>query len=191
MPSLIVIGGPNGSGKTTLTLYLVQKGRVKSPIINPDEIALKELGGYEFQFKAARIALDRRKEATTNNEDIAFETTFSGNTEINDIILAKSAGYHITLYFVALRSALDNVIRVEQRITNAGHNVETDDIKRRYLKSKFNLEKYLGLFDKAYLLDNSQSMFSRVAIFSNGKLIWINDKHKSHPFYSALFKSDI
>ena len=82
MPSLIVIGGPNGSGKTTLTTYLIQKGRIKIPVINPDEIAFNELGSYDFQFKAARVALDRRKEAITTNSDIAFETTFSGNTEI-------------------------------------------------------------------------------------------------------------
>jgi len=144
MPSLIVIGGPNGSGKTTLTSYLIQKGRIKSDVINPDEIALNELGGYEFQFKAARIALDRRKEAIANNSDIVFETTFSGNTEINDILSAKAADYKLTLYYVALKSVLDNIIRVEQRITNAGHYVETDDISKRYLKSKLNLEKHLG-----------------------------------------------
>lgn len=188
MPSLIVIGGPNGSGKTTLTSYLIQKGRIKSDVINPDEIALNELGGYEFQFNAARIALNRRKKAIINNSDIAFETTFSGNTEINDILLAKAAGYKLVLYYVALRSVLDNIIRVEQRITNAGHQVEIDDIKRRYLKSKFNLEKNLGLFDKAYLLDNSESMFSRVAIFGNEKLLWINEKHTDHPFYNNLLK---
>jgi predicted ABC-type ATPase len=188
MPSLIVVGGPNGSGKTTLTTYLIQKGRIKSPVINPDEIAFNELGGYDFQFKAARIALDRRKEAINSNSDIAFETTFSGNTEINDILSAKAAGYKLILYYVTLRSVLDNIIRVEQRITNAGHDVETEDISRRYSKSKLNLEKYIGLFDKAYLFDNSGSMYSRVAIFGNGKSLWSNEKHESHPFYKNLFK---
>ncbi len=56
MPLLIVFGGPNGSGKTTLMSDLIQKGRIKSDVINPDEIAFEELGRYEFQFKAARIA---------------------------------------------------------------------------------------------------------------------------------------
>jgi|ERR1700744_510533 len=188
MSLLIIIGGPNGSGKTTLSSYLVEKGRIKSNIINPDEIAFKEFGGYEFQFQAARIALNRRKEAISNNSDIAFETTFSGNTEINEILAAKVAGYKIILYYVALRSVLDNVIRVEQRITNAGHNVETEDISRRYLKSKLNLEKNLKLFDKVYLFDNSGSTRSRVAIFDNGKLLWLNNKHDNHPFYRDLLK---
>jgi predicted ABC-type ATPase len=189
MSSLIIIGGPNGSGKTTLTSYLIQKGRIKSPVINPDEIAFKELGGYKFQFKAARIALGRRKNAINNNSDTAFETTLSGNTEINDILTAKAAGYKIILYYVALRSVLDNIIRVEQRITNAGHNVETEDISRRYLKSQSNLENHLGLFDKAYLFDNSGPGRSRVAIFGAGELLWLNEKHINHPFYSKLFKS--
>jgi predicted ABC-type ATPase len=44
MPVLVVIGGPNGSGKTTLISYLIQKGSIKSTVINPDDIAFKEFG---------------------------------------------------------------------------------------------------------------------------------------------------
>jgi predicted ABC-type ATPase len=55
MSLLIIIGGPNGSGKTTLSSYLVEKGRIKSNIINPDQITFKELGGYEFQFRPQEL----------------------------------------------------------------------------------------------------------------------------------------
>jgi len=189
MPSLIVIGGPNGSGKTTLTSYLIQKGRIKTTVINPDEIALKEFGDYSHHIKAARVALARRKEAMSQNVDYAFETTFSGNSEINEIIAAKSAGYKIVLYYVALESMLDNVIRVEERRTGLGHHVEQEDILRRYEKSKFNLLNYIQLFDKAYLFDNSDVHRSRVAIFDSEKLLWLNKKHIDHPFYEDLFKS--
>lgn len=41
MPTLVIIGGPNGSGKTTLTHYLVKKGRIKSVVVNPDELRQK------------------------------------------------------------------------------------------------------------------------------------------------------
>ncbi|WP_448700838.1 zeta toxin family protein [Mucilaginibacter sp. AW1-3] len=123
MPSLVVIGGPNGSGKTTLTKYLFQKGRIKSEVINPDEIALKELGSYQHQFGAARIALNRRKNAIAQNKDTAFETTFSGQSEIGEVISAKASGYQTTLYYIALQSILDNIIRVEERESNKGHNV--------------------------------------------------------------------
>jgi len=58
-PTLVVISGPNGSGKTTLASYLLQKKRIKSTIINPDEIALNEFGSYHFHMQAARIALIR------------------------------------------------------------------------------------------------------------------------------------
>jgi predicted ABC-type ATPase len=76
MPSLIVIGGPNGSGKTTLTSYLIQKGRIKTPVINPDEIAFKEFGSYDFHIKAAKVALQRRKEAIFKNTDFAFDKAY-------------------------------------------------------------------------------------------------------------------
>ncbi|MDB5122923.1 MAG: ATP-binding cassette protein [Mucilaginibacter sp.] len=189
MPSLIVIGGPNGSGKTTLTSYLIQKGKIKTPVINPDEIALKEFGGYNFHIKAAKIALERRKQALFQNADFAFETTFSGNSEISGVLAAKSAGYEMILYYVALESMLDNVIRVEERRTGLGHHVEKEDILRRHDKSKLNLLKYIGLFNRAYLFDNSDIQRSRVAIFNNGELLWLNNKHKNHPFYGDLFNS--
>ncbi|MBS1532097.1 MAG: zeta toxin family protein [Bacteroidetes bacterium] len=186
MPTLVVIGGPNGSGKTTLTSYLLQKARIKSAVINPDEIAFKEFGDYGLHVKAARVALDRRKQALEAGEDFAFETTFSGNSEINEVIAAKSRGYRTVLYYVALESVLDNVTRVEERRTNLGHNVEMEDIVRRYDKSRLNLIKNIGLFDKAYLFDNSDAMRSRVAIFESGKLRWLNEKNRNHPFYKGL-----
>jgi predicted ABC-type ATPase len=189
MPLLIVIGGPNGSGKTTLTKYLFERERIKSTVINPDEIAFLEFGDYSFHVKAARAALERRKQALDKRTDFAFETTFSGNSEINEVLAAKSVGYTTVLYYVALESVLDNIARVEERRTNLGHNVEIEDILRRYEKSKSNLAKNIRLFDKAYLFDNSDAQRSRVAIFENGVLRWSNEKHKDHPFYKELLKS--
>jgi predicted ABC-type ATPase len=189
MPLLVVIGGPNGSGKTTLTKYLIERERIKSSVINPDEIAFKEFGDYSFHVKAARVALERRKQAISQKEDFAFETTFSGNSEINDIVAAKSVGYKTVLYYVALESMLDNLTRVEERTTNLGHHVEREDIVRRYEKSRINLTKHIGLFDKVYLFDNSDTRRSRVAIFENGKLRWSNEKHNQHPFYEDLLNS--
>ncbi|WP_374948927.1 zeta toxin family protein [Mucilaginibacter sp.] len=187
MPTIVVIGGPNGSGKTTLTSHLLQRGRIKTDVINPDNIALTDFGGYHFHIKAAKVALENRHTLIKQNADLAFETTFSGNSEIRDIESARSAGYSAVLYYIALQSVLDNVIRVEERKTNMGHNVELDDVIRRYDKSRANLIKHIELFDRAYLFDNSGSSRSRVAIFEKGKLLWLNTKHKDHPFYKGLF----
>jgi len=187
MPPIIVIGGPNGSGKTSLTSYLIAKRRIKTEVINPDNIAITEFGSYSFHIKAARVALSKRKNAISNNEDLAFETTFSGNSEINEVLTAKASGYKTILYYVALQSIVDNLTRVEERQSNNGHRVEQEDTIRRYDKSRINLLKYIGSFDQAYLFDNSASTRSRVAIFNNGQLLWLNPKHKDHPFYKGLF----
>jgi predicted ABC-type ATPase len=187
MPDLIVLAGPNGSGKTTLSAYLVQKGRIKTPIINPDEIAINEFGSYSNQTKASRVALQRRSEALEQQADFAFETTFSGRTEIETIIIAKAKGYKITLYYVALSDVMDNLTRVEERRLKLGHHVSKEDIIRRYAKSQGNLVKQINQFDKVYIFDNSGKQYSRVAIFDNGNLVWLNNKHKDHPFYKGLF----
>ncbi|RFZ92208.1 hypothetical protein D0C36_12270 [Mucilaginibacter conchicola] len=189
MPEIVVIGGPNGSGKTTLTTHLVQRGRVKTDVINPDSIALNVFGSYDHHLKAARVALSDRASAIDQLNDLAFETTFSGSSEIRDVKTAKAKGYKATLYFIALQSVLDNIIRVEERKTNLGHNVNLEDVVRRYHKSRINLKAHLSLFDKAYLFDNSASVRSRVAIFENGRLIWSNPKHKNHPFYTDILNS--
>lgn len=186
MALLTIIGGPNGSGKTTLSKYLIQKGRIKTTVINPDEIAFKEFGTYEANFKAGKLALERRRIAKDAHVDFAFETTFSGNTEINEVKSAKGAGYTTVLYFIALSDMLDNIIRVDMRQANLGHSVGGEDIIRRYTKSQSNLIKHLALFDKAYLFDNSGTQRSRVAMFDKGKLVWLNNKHKDHPFYKGL-----
>jgi predicted ABC-type ATPase len=68
-----------------------------------------------------------------------------------------------------------------------GHSVELADQIRRYDKSKANLLKNILLFNKVYLFDNSGTKRSRVAIFEMGKLVWLNNKHKGHPFYKELF----
>jgi len=176
MSLLVVIGGPNGSGKTTLTKYLVERERINSEIINPDEIAFNEFGDYSFHVPAAKAALERRKHSISQKK------------EINDVLTAKSAGFTVILYYVALESMLDNLTRVEERTTNLGHHVEREDIVRRHEKSRINLIKHIGLFDKAYLFDNSDIHRSRVAIFENGELRWSNEKHKHHPFYEELLK---
>jgi predicted ABC-type ATPase len=190
MPTLVVIGGPNGSGKTTLTSNLIESGTIKSSVINPDEIAFKEFGNYSFHVKAARVALSRRKQAIEDKEDFAFETTFSGSSEIKEVMTAKSASYYVILYYVALQSVLDNVTRVEERRTNLGHHVELEDIVRRHKKSRINLINHIPLFDKAYLFDNSDITRSRVAIFENGKSGWVNEKNRHHPFSKICLKAN-
>ena len=187
MPSIIVIGGPNGSGKTSLVSYLKNKKRIKTDVINPDEIALNEFGDYSFHIPAARIALAMRSSAIDQRLDLAFETTFSGNSEVNQVNQAKNEGYTAILYYVALKSVVDNLVRVDERRADNGHRVEKTDIVRRYEKSKSNLKRHIALFDLAYLFDNSGLERSRVPIFKGGKLLWLNAKHKNHPFYKALF----
>lgn len=82
---------------------------------------------------------------------------------------------------------MDNINRVEEREFDLGHPVDIQDIVRRYDKSKLNLLKHISLFDRVYLFDNSETERSRVAIFESANLLWLNPKHKQHPFYKDLF----
>ena len=90
------------------------------------------------------------------------------------------------LYYVALEAVIDNLTRVKERQTRLGHDVDNQDVIRRYGSSQINLMYNIGLFDTVYLFDNSGLSRSRVAIFTNGSLSWINKKHIEHAFFKDL-----
>lgn len=84
-----------------------------------------------------------------------LETVMSYPGKIDLLKRAKSAGYRTYLYYVATESPEINKERVENRVSQGGHNVEPDKIEKRYHKSLSNLLKAIGAVDRAYIFDNS------------------------------------
>ena len=73
----------------------------------------------------------KRIEALLNsNQDFSFETTLSTKSFINTIEKAKSKGYYITLIFFWLESVELAKDRVQNRLTEGGHNIEQHVIER-------------------------------------------------------------
>ena len=158
-PLMVVVAGPNGSGKTTLTrLVLAHEWLRGTAYINPDEIAQRELGGWndvEHVLQAARLADERRALYLSRGENFAYETVFSTPGRVSFIEQAKSAGYFIRLYFVGTSDPLINIARVKARVAEGGHDVPTDKIVARYHRSMANLKLVLPIVDRAYIYDNS------------------------------------
>ncbi len=91
-----------------------------------------------------------------NNESFAFETTLSTKSYRPKIEQAKRDGYTTTLLFFWLQNVELAKERVKIRVSEGGHNIESEVFERRYLrgiKNLFNI--YLPIMDGALIFDNS------------------------------------
>jgi len=174
MKNLYIITGPNGAGKTTLSYTILPEIFECEDFVNADEIArgLSPFNAEKAAIKAGRLMLERISELLEKGESFAFETTLSTRSYVNLINRAKDKGYEIILLFLALESVKLAVERVEIRVSEGGHNIPTDTIKRRYevgLKNLFEL--YIPIVDKWMLVDNSSESFEFVAEGTGTELI--------------------
>jgi predicted ABC-type ATPase len=112
-----------------------------------------------FQLKLKRI-----DELLNSNQDFSFETTLSTKSFINTINDAKFKGYYVTLIFFWLESIELAKDRVQKRVSEGGHNIESDVIERRYksgIKNLFRL--YCNKVDSLLIYDNSKAESELIA----------------------------
>jgi predicted ABC-type ATPase len=97
-------------------------------------------------------------ECIRKKESFAFETTLSGRTYIKKIREIKVKGYKIIIYFLKLASVHLAIERVKLRVSQGGHNVPLEDIRRRFERSWINFQTiYKPLADTWIVLDTSGS----------------------------------
>ncbi len=177
MPKLLIVAGPNGSGKTSLTKrFFSPLGIAEDTIIvNPDVFARDLVDSAADMEKvrliAARKALKMHKNLIANKTDFIVETTMAGQSPLNLMKNAKSAGYEILLLYVCLDNPLKSVERVRQRVNLGGHHVPEDEIKRRYKRSLENLPQVICGTDFGFIMDNSSTLASLVAEVKSGTVI--------------------
>ena len=156
--NLYIIAGPNGAGKTSASFTILPEIIQCKEFVNADEIAkgISPFQPEKVAVEAGRIMLKRVNELLHNNESFAFETTLSSRSYKQKIEDAKKRGYTTTLVFLWLESINLAKERVETRVSDGGHNIEPDVIKRRYIKGIKNLfNMYLPIVHGAFLFDNS------------------------------------
>lgn len=155
---IIIIAGPNGAGKTTFANQILVGDRASFPFVNADIIArgLNPDDPESEAFRAGRIMLQRIQELVERGESLAFETTLSGRGFARAIPGWQRLGYRVELYFLSLPTADMAVGRVANRVTEGGHNIPTDVIRRRFEGGLTNFhEMYKELVNYWVLYDNS------------------------------------
>ncbi len=157
---IVIIAGPNGSGKTTFAVEFLPNEAGCPIFINADLIAagLSPFSPEAAAVRAGKLMLKEIKAHLLKGESFAFETTLSGRGYARMIPDWQSAGYRVSLMCVSLPSVKMSIGRVATRVSQCGHNVSENVIKRRFVSGLNNFhEVYKSLVDVWVLYDNSQN----------------------------------
>lgn len=157
-PQVVVIAGPNGAGKTTAAQTLLRGTLGVRTFVNADWIArgLSAFDPDSVALEAGRIMLNRLKYLAESHSSFAFETTLASRTFAPWIRELCDTGYRFALLYLWLPDPAQSVLRVSQRVSQGGHGVPDDTIRRRYaagLRNFFHL--YQPLTSRWRFYDNS------------------------------------
>jgi predicted ABC-type ATPase len=157
---IVIIAGPNGAGKTTFAReFLPNEGNCPT-FINADLIAagISPFAPESVSIRAGRLMLDEIDDRVRNRKSFAFETTLSGRSYLHKIRQWQELGYHVKLLFLSLPIADVAIARVAARVSQGGHNIPENIIRRRFDSGLKNFDTmYKQQVDAWMLYDNSES----------------------------------
>jgi predicted ABC-type ATPase len=107
--------------------------------------------------------LNRIDELLSQNVDFAIETTLTTKSYLNTIAKAKRLGYQITLLYFWLNDVELTIERVKTRVSEGGHDIPEDVIRRRYIKGIENLQRFIKSVDFWFVLNNSEEELHFIA----------------------------
>jgi len=165
MKKYTIISGVNGVGKSSL--YGALDGACDLGIvIDADKLGAAAKNVYVGCRQAVRLIND----CLERGESFTQETTLSGQKTLKTILQAREKGYKIRLYYIAVSSAGESLLRIENRVRKGGHDIPTNDVLKRFDKRFDDLLRVLSYCDEAYFFDNENG-FVRVAEYRDGSLM--------------------
>ena len=189
-PLLWVLVGPNGAGKTTYYERYI-KPRLTLPFVNADLIARAEWpeNTPEHAYKASRLAAETRAALLDKQRSFVTETVFSHESKLDLLSDARQRGYLVWLTCIYLDSPNLSVARVKQRVTEGGHEVPEDKIRRRYDRMIGNVQHAIEIADRVSLIDNSfkDRAYMDVVRYEAGGLVWVNPSAHLRPAWARRF----
>lgn len=155
---IVIVAGPNGAGKTTFAREFLPNEAGCLVFVNADLIAsgLEPFRPERAAFRAGRLMLDEIKRHVSKGANFAFETTLSGLTYAPMLDSWRESGYHVKLIFLSLSTVEEAIGRVAARISQGGHAVPEEVIRRRYVTGRKHFwEIYRWRVDFWQYFDNS------------------------------------
>lgn len=165
-----LIAGVNGTGKSSLRGVLEGQGIILGHIIDADMIAKQN--GFNA-IKAGKQAINEIDRCLNNNISFTQETTLSGRRVLRTIRQARKQGYYISLFYVGLNTVDESIRRIENRVKKGGHNIPSEDVKRRFNNRFETLIEVLAYCDEVTFYDNENG-FVKVAEMRNNIFRYTN-----------------
>jgi predicted ABC-type ATPase len=117
------------------------------------------------------LVLQEIQEYSNQGTDFGFETTLSGKSYYQVLKRLKSCGYKLHLFFLWLPSPELSIARIKGRVAEGGHNIPSDDVRRRFGRGIRNFfDIYEKVFDTWMVFDNSGIKPALIAESINGVL---------------------
>ena len=167
---ILIIAGPNGAGKTTFAREFLPNEADLPTFINADLIAvgLSPFRPEAAAVQAGRLMLETIADHVRRRQSFAFETTLSGLSYARMIPEWRALGYEVKLFFIRLDTPEAAVRRVRGRVSDGGHNVPAEDVRRRFDRGLENFEEiYKPLVDGWALYNGSVSPPALLEEFRN------------------------
>nr|VFK16479.1 MAG: Predicted ABC-type ATPase [Candidatus Kentron sp. LPFa]VFK25405.1 MAG: Predicted ABC-type ATPase [Candidatus Kentron sp. LPFa] len=155
-----IIAGPNGAGKTTFARDFLPKEGACIDYLNADLIAsgLSPFAPENAAVMAGKIMLREMERCVNESKSFAFETTLSGVSYVKKIESWRRSEYEIILWYFSLPSVEMAIERVRYRVEQGGHGIPESVIRRRFKRSRTNLENlFKPIVDAWMVLDTSSS----------------------------------
>jgi len=156
--TLYIIAGCNGAGKTTAAKTLLPALWQCREFVNADEIArgLSPFNPESMALQAGRLMLQRVRALLEGEESFSIETSLATRSYAPLIQLAHEKGFTVNLLFLWLTTPEMARLRVNQRVSEGGHNIPDEVIRRRYTLGITNLfHLFIPLADEWAIYDNS------------------------------------
>src|SRR2546425_3604204 len=158
---IIIIAGPNGAGKTTFAREFLPNEASCPIFVDADLIAagLSPFAPDLAARRAGRLMIEEIRLHTERGESFAFETTLAGRLYARLIPKWRADQYQVHLVFLCLDTPQLAIERVAVLVTQGGHNVPGNVIRRRFAQGWRNFrDSYCLLVDSWQLYDNSSEL---------------------------------
>jgi predicted ABC-type ATPase len=157
MPVMHLIAGPHGAGKSTLYQYLLAPRHPNLPFIDAQTHAaehLRHILDPATRERAARAWVDDERQALLQRGlSFVTESAFSHPSHVALVAQARTLGFEVVLYALALDEPRRLLQRVSQRVREGGHAVTSHKVLDRYPRCLDNLRQAVFIADLAFLMD--------------------------------------
>jgi predicted ABC-type ATPase len=176
---IFILGGPNGAGKTTAAnVLLPEKLRIHA-FLNADEIA-RDIAPENVEsaaISASRLMIERMRGMVHEGRSFAFETTCAGKSYLRLLKECQKEGWRISLIYLWVPSPEYSIARVARRVSQGGHHIPDEVIRRRYQTGLWNMRHlYLPLADDATIYDNRDRALRLIARRAPGSPFQVLDE---------------